>query len=212
MKAACILFDLDGTILNTNNLILETLQHTIKTHMGIRVADEKLYKYFGQPLVRIMADLDPDRAEEMVLTYRNYNALRHDDLVELFPRVCETLAQLNKENIAAGVVTSKARNFARRGLELFGLENSFDVFIAFEDTEKHKPEPDPILKALEGLNLKAGGSDIIMVGDSPYDITCAKNAGVLSAAVGWSLHPRDVLESCKPDLWLNDFADLLNYV
>jgi pyrophosphatase PpaX len=212
MKAACILFDLDGTLLNTNNLVLETLQHTIQTHLGIKISDEKLYKYFGQPLVSIMADLDPAQAAEMVLTYRKYNVLRHDDLVELFPRVSETLASVKRKNVPVGVVTSKIRKFAHRGLELFGLESCFNVFITFEDTEKHKPEPDPILKALGELNLRAGKDDIIMVGDSPYDIRCAQNAGVLSAAVGWSLHPREVLESCKPDIWLDDFTDLLNYV
>lgn len=211
MKANCILFDLDGTLLNTNDLVLESLQYTIRTHIGQKISDGDLYKYFGQPLVEIMADLDPSRADEMVKTYREYSGEKHDVLTKVFPGVPETLAELKQKNITLGVVTSKLKDLANRGLRLFEIEGYFDVFVAFEDTNRHKPEPEPILKALEILE-SSGGKQVMMVGDSPYDLICANHAGVTSAAVHWSLHPKEILSACKPNIWLKNFSDLINYV
>jgi len=212
MKIKCILFDLDGTLLNTNDLVLESLKHTIRTHMETEVDERKLYKYFGQPLVKIMADLDPSRADVMVATYREHNVLIHDQMTKVFPQVPETLAALKAKGIPMAIVTSKLKGLAYRGLGLFGLEEMFDTCIAFEDTEKHKPEPAPVLKALTAIGTKFEGSNVVMVGDSPYDIMCAHNAGVKAAVVEWSLHPREVLAPCKPDIWLTKFSDLLGYV
>ena len=211
MKTSCILFDLDGTLLNTNDLVLESLQYTIRTHLGKEVSAGKLYKYFGQPLVDIMADLDTSRAGEMVKTYREYSGEKHDVLTKVFPGVPETLAELKQRQIPLGVVTSKLRELADRGLRLFGIEGYFDVFVAFEDTDLHKPDPAPILKALQKLK-SPGGKQVMMVGDSPFDIVCAGNAGVTSVAVDWSLHPKEVINACKPNIWLKNFSDLINYV
>jgi len=212
MKAACVLFDLDGTLLNTNDLVLESLQHTVRTHLGIEIEARNLYKYFGQPLVRIMADLNPEKADQMVNTYREYSALKHDEMVRLFPGVPETIRRLKSRQIPIAVVTSKIKSLAVGGLELFQLDKVFDACIGFEDTERHKPEPEPILKALEVLGICPDKRHTVMVGDSPFDIACAHNAGVFGAAVQWSLHPREVLEAYKPDLWLKQFSDILHYI
>lgn len=212
MKIACILFDLDGTLLNTNDLVLESLHYTIRRHLGDDVDSCELYKYFGQPLVKIMADLDSSQAEEMVQTYRKYSAARHDQLTRVFPKVPETLKELMNLQIPIAVVTSKLKSLAHRGLRLFGIEDCFEACIAFEDTDRHKPEPDPIQKALEVLGLDIDKRAVMMVGDSPYDLLCARNAGVTSAAVEWSLHPREILAACTPDIWLPEFSSLLNYV
>lgn len=157
MKTACVLFDLDGTLIDTNDLVLESLKYTIKTHLGAEIEDARLYKYFGQPLVNIMADLNAAMAEQMVDTYRRYNALKHDDLVKLFPQVPETLEELKNRGIHTAVVTSKMKGMAVRGLEKFNLREYFDACIAFEDTERHKPDPEPILKALEVLVMLFSG-------------------------------------------------------
>jgi len=213
MSKTGILFDLDGTLLNTNGLVLESLQYTIRKHLGIEADPGDLYKYFGRPLVTIMADISPEHAEEMVMTYREYSAVRHDDLVTAFPQVTETIKHLKSTGIFTAVVTSKLRSLALRGLKLVGLEELFDTYVAFEDTQKHKPEPEPALKALEAMGIGEFQKDgVIMVGDSPYDILCARNAGIRSAVVEWSLHPHHVLASSKPDLWLKQFPDILNYI
>ena len=114
--------------------------------------------------------------------------------------------------ILADLDPSKLKNLAHRGLELFKLAEYVTTCIAFEDTDKHKPEPDPILKALDVSGLDLKNREVVMVGDSPYDILCANKAGVKSAVVEWSLHPREVLQSCSPDFWIPEFSALLNYV
>lgn len=211
MKLNCILFDLDGTLLDTNDLVLESLTYTIRTHLGKEMPAEGLYKYFGQPLSEIMADLDPCHADELVKTYREHNLKKHDVLTKVFPGVPEVLAELKQRKILLGVVTSKMGELAKRGMKLFGIEKYFDVFVGFEDTDRHKPEPDPILKAVEAL-AASRSKQVMMVGDSPYDIICANHAGVSSAAVHWSLHPKEVLNACKPDIWLQQVSDLIKYV
>lgn len=212
MSKKCLLFDLDGTILNTNNLVLESLKYTIRTHLDRDMADSRLYRYFGQPLITIMEDIDPLQAQAMVETYREYSAVKHDNLTEVFPQVPETLKELKKKGIATAVVTSKIKALAYRGMGLFQLEDYFDICVAFEDTQKHKPDPAPVLKAMELLGITGRNNEVIMVGDSPYDIMCANNAGVTSAAVEWSLHPAEVLQACEPHIWLSEFSTLLDYV
>lgn len=109
-----------------------------------------------------------------------------------------------------GIVTSKRRELAIRGLRLFDLEKYFKVIVALEDTEKHKPNPEPILKALELLN--ANKEETLMVGDSPYDILCASNAGVKSVAVKWTILPFNLLEEAKPDYVINDMLEILKII
>lgn len=212
MNKKYLLFDLDGTLLNTNNLVLESLKYTIKTHLGKKVEESSLYKYFGQPLVKIMEDLDKEQAGKMVDTYREYSAIKHDNLTEVFPQVPETLKELKEKGIPIAVVTSKIKPLAYRGLGLFNLEEFINVCVAYEDTDRHKPDPAPVIKAIDLLGIGNSSAEVIMVGDSPYDIMCANNAGVTSAAVKWSLHPPEVLQACNPNIWLDEFSALLDYI
>lgn len=211
MKLNCMLFDLDGTLLDTNRLVLESLKYTIKTVLGRDVDETNLYKYFGIPLTDIMIDLDPDQADTMVKVYREHNLEKHDNLTKPFDGVPETLKALKERSVTTAVVTSKLRSLACRGLDLFDLKGLFDVIIAYEDTNEHKPSAGPALKALELLNIHASGG-VVLIGDSPFDICCAQNAGIMSGAVQWSMHPKDALMLLKPDLYLKNFKDLLDYV
>lgn len=212
MKVKCVLFDLDGTLLNTNKLVLESLKYTIKQVLKKDVDETSLYKYFGVPLVDIMRDLGQDKCDLMVKVYREHNIKKHDELTLPFPGVTETLIRLKEKSVLTAVVTSKLKGLALRGLGLFNLEIYFDACVAYEDTVQHKPDPAPILKALEALSLSGMPDQVLMIGDSPFDIECAKNAGVKSGAVQWSMHPKEVLMSYHPDIWLAKFSDLLNYV
>ena len=202
-----ILFDLDGTLLNTNALIIHTFQYTLEKHLGIRAKPEELTPYFGEPLRVTLSRFAPKNVDELVATYRAYNALKHDELTTLFPHVQETLSQLHKMGIKLGVVTSKFKPSALKGLELFRLTSYFEVIIGLDDTPEHKPHPAPIEKALQELKVKA--SQTLMVGDSPMDLRCARNAGVDSALVSYSLLPPEVLAAEKPTYVLKDLRDLI---
>lgn len=184
MNYKYILFDLDGTLINTNELIIKSFKHTYKQHLDMDVCDEDILKYFGEPLIVTLKRACEEKAEEMFRTYINYNETIHDDSVTLCPEIAYLLRRLKEAGCVLAVVTSKRKKIAMRGLELFDLVQYFDKFIALEDTEQHKPHPAPVLKALEQLDAKT--EDALMVGDSIFDIQCAHAANVKAVLVEWS--------------------------
>lgn len=208
----CILFDLDGTLIDTTPLIVESFRYTFFKHFNIEKRDEELYEYLGIPLKQPFEKLYPDMVDVLINTYREYNISRHDACVSIFIGIRQLLEECRQKGVKLGVVTSKRRELAMRGMELFGLYRYMDVFIGFEDTAIHKPEGEPVLKAMRELGIE-DGSRVLYVGDSPYDILCAKNAGVKSAAVtGWSYIPRNELQTLAPDFCIQTPTELLLYI
>ncbi|MFZ7103705.1 MAG: pyrophosphatase PpaX [Peptococcaceae bacterium] len=203
-----ILFDLDGTLLNTNELIIETFQYTYKNVLGLDVPREEIVRYFGEPLIDTLAKYGPDKVELLVKTYRDYNFKRHDEITTIFPGVKETVIRLKEKGYLLAVVTSKKNTGAKKGLDLFGLTAYMDFLVGYDDTKKHKPDPDPIHKALQGLDLQP--AEALMVGDSHYDILCGKNAGTQTAVVKYTEHALEKLLELKPDYILHELKDLLN--
>ncbi len=201
-----LLFDLDGTLLDTTDLILKSFQHTIRTHNGHDADMELVKSTFGQPLIKALALMGSD-PEAMIKTYREYNMQYHDELAKVFAGTAEAIQALYGGGIKLAVVTSKIRATSVRGLRLFDLDKYFPVIIGHEDCQNHKPHPEPVLRALEGLGLAA--TDCLMVGDSPVDILSARAAGVKTAAVRWSYVPWDAVMAAEPDLVLEDMAALL---
>lgn len=212
MKFDCILFDLDGTLIDTTPLIFESFRHTFHHHFGRTMREEELLKYLGIPLKQPFTEMYPDQVDMLIKTYREYNELHHDEYTGVFIGIKQVLEECTKKGVRLGVVTSKRRGLAMRGLELFGLEKYMSVFVGMEDTTIHKPEAAPLLKALELCGIDDAGS-VLYVGDSPYDILCARNAGVKSAAVtGWSYLPLEDLAYVEPDICLQNPEELLLYI
>lgn len=202
-----LLFDLDGTLLDTNELILQSFQHTMRTHYN-RDADLALATaYFGKPLRDALQEMGPDRVEELLRTYREFNLLHHDELAKVFGGVVETIQELYAQGLRMAIVTSKTRNTAIRGLKLFAMDKYFPVVIGHEDCQRHKPYPEPVRCALDKLGLPA--ADCLMVGDSPFDLASARSAGVKTAAVRWTAVPWELLLAEKPDYILETMGDLL---
>lgn len=210
MEINTILFDLDGTIIDTNDLIVESFKYTIKKHLGYDIKPNDVTPYFGEPLPITLKRFSEDRLEELLTTYRSYNEENHDMYTKIREDVKDTLEIMYKKGIKMGIVTSKRKELAIRGLRLFELDKYFDVVVALEDTDEHKPKPAPILKALKTLSVSR--ENAIMVGDSPYDILCASNAGVASAAVKWTILPFKLLESSKPTYIIDGMKQLLSII
>ena len=202
-----ILFDLDGTLINTTPLILQSFEHTVRVHFNRELDPLEAIKYFGKPLRAAMENLDAEKVEELVNTYREYNHKNHDELTKAFTGVAETIRVLYEHGIQMAIVTSKTKEMAERGLKLFYMQDYFSVIIGVGQTQNHKPHPEPVLAALMYLQLKA--EDCLMVGDSPFDIISAQAAGVKTAAVKWSAVPWADIEQAKPEYVLADMADLL---
>lgn len=206
-----VLFDLDGTLLDTNHLIVTSFQHTLKEKLGLELTAEEIYRYFGEPLVTTMERYAPERALELTEFYRTFNEANHDQLLRQFDGVMEMLQRLKAAGIKLAVVTSKRVDLARRGLQVSQMESLFDAVVGLDETEKHKPNPEPALLALQRLGEEPG-PHVLMVGDSRFDILCGRNAGLKSAAVGWTVQDREVLGATQPDFWIEHPADLIGLV
>ncbi|WP_026575946.1 pyrophosphatase PpaX [Bacillus sp. UNC438CL73TsuS30] len=202
-----LLFDLDGTLIDTNELIIATYLHTLEKYYPNKYKREDVLPFMGPTLHEAFSTVDPDRVEEMILEYRTYNLANHDLLVKEFPNVLETIGTLKEKGYKLGVVTTKRHDTSLKGLRLMKLEEYFDVVVAMDHVIKVKPDPEPILKALEQLNSQP--EETIMVGDNFHDILAGKNAGTKTAGVAWTIKGRDYLAKYEPDYMLENMADLL---
>lgn len=197
---------MDGTLVDTIRLILDTFHDTLRILKIPPLSDEEVLSQIGRPLHLQMRELDWMREGELYALYQRLYVKNHDRLARPIPGIREALATLKNGGYRMGVVTSK-RSFSTRGdLEFFGLESFFEVVIAADNTRHHKPHPEPVLSALEYMGAPEARSTYI--GDSPYDLRSAHAAGVLAGAVEWSPFPRESLEAEEPDYWVHTPADL----
>ncbi|MCP3810438.1 pyrophosphatase PpaX [Paenibacillus sp. SEL1] len=203
-----ILFDLDGTIMDTNELIISTFLHILNHPDADPLTREHIIPHMGGTLddqLRTFSGLTD--VSGLVKDYRAYNQIHHDQMVKPFPYVIEVIQELRARGIKLGVVTTKIRPSTIRVLNLFNLTSSMDYIVTVDDVEHPKPHAEPVLKALAGLNAEA--EHTLMVGDSSFDILSAQAAGVKSAGVAWSLKGEETLRGYGPDYMLYDMRDLL---
>ncbi|WP_223070077.1 pyrophosphatase PpaX [Paenibacillus caui] len=202
-----ILFDLDGTIVNTNELIISSFLHVLGKQGGQPYTREQIIPYMGLTLEQQLQQFTGlDNVAPMVKDYRSYQSIHHDNMVREFPHVDEVMAKLQHQGITLGVVTTKMKASTLRVLELFGLRKYMSVIVTLDDVEHPKPHPEPVLKAVE--QLKADPARTLMVGDSPADIQSALAAGVYAAGVVWSLKGEEKLKEYKPHYILHDMRDI----
>jgi pyrophosphatase PpaX len=209
MRFSVVLFDLDGTLIDSGPIILASMQHAVRTVLDREIAYEELAATVGgQGLVAQMRALDPDRVDELVEVYKEHNDPLHDTL-EAFEELLAVLPRLKAEGRKLGIVTAKRHRTVALALDRFpALAEQFDVIVAHEDTERHKPEADPVLAAVERLGAEP--SQAAYVGDSPFDIQAAKAAGAFAVAVGWGgIHSDERLLAEEPDAFVHSPEELL---
>ena len=211
-----VLFDFDGTIMDTNRVIIGSWQHTFKTLRGREGDLYYILSTFGEPLVQSLKKTFPEVSTELSMKiYRDWQSKRFLDMIELFPGTEEMLAEIRKRGYKTGIATSRLRESLELALEKFDLTKYFDAIVSIEDIENPKPAPDTILKALEKLDAKP--ENAIMVGDSILDILCAKNADVASVLVSWSATlsekaKEDFAEGERPDYIIQQPGELLDII
>jgi pyrophosphatase PpaX len=203
-----LLFDLDGTLVDTLDLILTCFRHAFRTHVGAIPPDDALIAGIGTPLLTQLAGFVPDAAlrDAMIATYRSHQLEHHDRLVREFPGAYDTLAALRARGHPIGVVTSKAEALAHRALAFARLDALMDVVIGVESSTRHKPDPEPVYVALQALGRSA--REAIFVGDSPHDIGAGNAAGVVTVAATWGPFSRATLESARPTHIIDDIRHL----
>ena len=209
MRFRIVLFDLDGTLIDSGPIILASMQHAVRTVLGRDILRDELGMTIGgQGIVAQMQAIDVEHADDLLEAYKEHNDGLHETL-EAFDELVALLPGLKAEGRKLGIVTAKRHRTVALALERFpALADAFDVVVGFEDTERHKPDPDPVLLAVDRLAGTPGQA--AYVGDSPFDIGAAKAAGVYAVAVGWGgIHPDDRLLAEEPDAFVRTPEELL---
>ena len=208
MSLPVILFDLDGTVIDSGGIILASMRHAATTVLGRDYSDAQLMAAVGGPgLEYQMRALDPTRVDELVSVYRAHNESIHDTLLPC-AGMDTALAELKRRGRTLGIVTAKRRVTVELAFEHVPFGHLFDVVVGGDETERQKPEPEPVLLALERLGARA--EDAAYVGDSPFDIAAGNTAGVFTVAVTWGgIHGRERLEAQHPDAVVDTAEELL---
>jgi pyrophosphatase PpaX len=204
------LFDLDGTLIDSIRLILDSYHHTLTQHKLPARTDEEWLRGVGTPLHIQFSEWreSPEVLEAMIATYREYNLKHHDRMVTIYPGVVDAVREIKAAGIQTGLVTSKNRQGALRGLKLVGLEALMDVLVCSDEVTNPKPHPEPVEKAVELLG--ADPATTVYVGDSIHDMNSGRAAGVRTAAALWGPFGRSHLKSANPDYWLETPSDLVD--
>lgn len=204
-----VLFDLDGTLVDSVELIMAAYRHTMQHCLGHVPPDDLWLAGLGTPLTKQLAEFaqDAEQHEQMRVTFRDYSNIHHDKAVRGYDGVVELLRELQRRAVKLALVTSKHRVGSLRAFRVAGLTGFFEVLVCADDVDRHKPDPLPVVRALEGLGSSA--SSALFVGDSPHDMVAGRRAGVSTAAACWGPFARSQLEPSQPDHWLQKPADLL---
>jgi pyrophosphatase PpaX len=203
-----VLFDLDGTVIDSGGIILASMRHATREVLGREYADEELMQAVGGPgLEAQMEAFDPERVDELVTVYRAHNEPLHEELV-CCAGMGEALERLRADGFRLAVVTAKRRSTVELAFAAVPLGHLFEVVVGGDETERHKPDPAPLLLAAERMGVPPDKA--AYVGDSPFDIRAAKAAGMRSVAVTWGrIHDRSRLEREHPDAIVDTAEELL---
>jgi pyrophosphatase PpaX len=214
-RLKAVLFDFDGTIVDTTELIYESMRRATGEVLGRELSRETLMANVGQPLPRqmeLLADGQPEKTEELLELYLHHNEELHESLIREFPNVGTSLARLRDVGLRLAVVTSKRRFSVEMALDSFpDLRDVFDVFVTMEDTVEHKPLPAPLLKSLELLG-EVRPERTVYVGDAPFDVTAAHAAGVMSVAVSWGAFTAEALRAAGPNHLFEDLDSAVDFL
>ena len=200
-----VLFDFDGTLVDTNQIVFDSWQEVFRTVEGAERPAEVIYSTYGEPLFETMEHFFGEKTEMCIKIYRDYQSAIYLDTVKLYPGMEALIARLKRKGYKLAVVTSRLKKSTIEILDKYALTDSFDAVITCDDTDKHKPDPEPALAALEKLGTAP--AQAIMVGDSRYDVGCGKNAGIKTVLMNWSVTFEGAVQ-CEPDYIIGKAEEL----
>ena len=202
-----VLFDLDGTLVDSIGLLVASMEYAFEGRAR-RPSVPEWTAMIGTPLdamLGVWAEDDRD-VERLRARYREHQLEHHDRMVSAYPGTVDAVRALHADGVALAVVTSKMEAGARRALRLIGVESCFTAVVGIEATTRHKPEPEPVLHALERLGMPA--TRAVFVGDSTHDMHAGAAAGVTTAAALWGPYSREQLEPSRPAHWLASMREV----
>ena len=211
MSKLAVLFDLDGTLIDSIDLLLQSMEAAFAGRVR-RPTRPQWVAGIGTPLRTQLREwcYSDEEVSLLVEGYRRYQDLHLEALTTLYPGVAEVVAWVREQGHQTGIVTSKGRGMTDRSLHHVGLEGLFDTIVTFEETKRHKPHPAPVELALSRLGVSPDRA--IFVGDSPHDMASGRAAGVSTAAAQWGPFSREQLAPTNPSHWLSRMADLPDVV
>ena len=205
----CLLFDWDGTLAESHNAHYAAFRHTFQIHLGRRVDDSELAPIIGHTLRDIMARFGATTEEQWLDFaadfYQHYYG-HHKELVVLYPGVIDMVARLHQAGLPMALVTSKPGAALEREAVHTRVAQAFATFVAYEDTEQHKPSPAPLLEALRRLGL--GPDEGVVIGDNASDVAAGHAAGMPTILALWGSVAREEALAAKPDHVVEAPADL----
>ncbi len=211
-RIKAIIFDLDGTLLDTDRLIWAGYQHVFsKYRPDYTLTAQDLLEVLGPPLKDIFPKYFQEDVHQLIADYRDFcNSVDARDYVSLCPGVLETLTYLKANGYKLGIVTTKFVAGAQASLRDFHLEDHFDVIVGLDSVTQHKPHPEGVITALKRLNVQA--EEALFIGDNVSDIQAGKGANVTSIAIGWSKKGVAHLQKAKPYTILHDMYTLIDVI
>ncbi len=211
-----IIFDFDGTVMDTNKVIIASWQHTYNTLTGHDGDLKYILKTFGEPLEYSLNNAFPDvPTEKSVQIYRSFHRENFGPMIEVFPGMRSLLKEVKVRGYKTGIATSRVRQTLHQGLQQYDIEKYFDAMVSAEDVTEHKPAPETLIKILNTLGSKP--ENAVMIGDTMPDILCAKNAGVTSILVAWTASLagkkiKDFARNEAPDFIIETPEDLFEII
>ncbi len=201
-----VIFDLDGTLIDTVDLIRISFRYATETVLGHALPDEITMANVGQPLATQFADMAPEHADELLRVYREFNSAHHDELARAYPGTLDVLRRLQSRGVPMGIVTSKGTESATRGIEHFGLAPFMSAIVTADDVEIHKPDPYPLCVAADRLGVEL--RYCIYVGDSPHDVQAAISGDAIAVAALWGAFGAEDVLAPGPAFALRSIREL----
>jgi len=207
----CVIFDMDGTLTQTNQLIYDAFNDIAVRFQGRTYSPEAITAMFGPPeegaLLTIAGE---DRIDEAMHEYLKFYRARHNDLARLYPGILDLLIWLKQRGVRLALFTGKGIHTTTITMEMFGLKPYFDFVVTGNDVVNHKPSSEGIRKILDHFSLSP--DDVLMVGDSPSDVKASHEAGVRIAAVLWDSYSKEKVLQLKTDYVFHDVAEFSSWL
>ncbi len=205
-----IIFDIDGTLAATHDLIFASFNHVAEKFLNKRLTNEEIVTLFGPTEDVILKDWMKDNYETARSAYYEFYEAQHNEMAAIFPGLIEVIELIKSKNIPLGIFTGKGRNSSLITLKAINLYNHFDLIITGDDVEEHKPSPEGINKFIK--KFKVNPSRVLMVGDASVDVAAANKSGVNSALVLWDDFSRSRFSKVQADFvfrTVNDFETFI---
>lgn len=209
-KFAGFLFDVDGTLTSTNELIFASFNHVAEKYLNKKYTPKELIALFGPPEDYIIRELVGKDYEQAHKDYFEFYFSHHTALADLYPGIKDILLSIKDSGIPLGVFTGKGKKATEITLKVLGIHHYFDMIVTGDDVENFKPAPDGILKFVDKFNLPK--EKVLLIGDAPADIKAARSAGVKIASVVWDSYAKEIVVDSKADYLFHTVDELKGFI